>query len=181
MARAAFDSLPFNVVAIAEPRASARAIASLRPVGAFRATPYRRVLVGSVEDASESIVRAWHSAPEPFHLVVRMIPLERVVGFTGNDVTEALCCALEDIGARVAGKTFHVRARLRGLAGRLHKTAVERALGGFLLDLAERAGAPARVRFSDPDAVLAVEVIGHRVGYGLLGREARSIPLVRPR
>ena len=96
-------------------------------------------------------------------------------------MTEELCCALENAGPRVAGKSFHVRARLRGLTGRVDKSAVERALGGYLLDVAEASGAPARVTFSDPDTIVVVEVIGKRAGYAFLGRDVRAVPLVRPR
>jgi len=182
MARAGFDMLPFNAVAIADLRSSSRAVSALQPIGDFRFTPYRRVLIGSVPgEASCWLTDHWSSDRDAFAPVIRLTPLERVVPFARDDVTEELCCALEGAGPRVAGKSFHVRARLRGLTGRVDKTAVERALGAYLLDLAEAAGEPARVTFSNPDFVFVVEVIGKRVGYGFLGREVRALPLVRPR
>jgi tRNA(Ser,Leu) C12 N-acetylase TAN1 len=101
--------------------------------------------------------------------------------FERDDVTEHLCCALADAGPRVAGKTFHVRTRLRGLTGRVDDQAVDRALGGYLLDLADAAGAAARVSFQDPELVVVVEVIGRRAGYAFLDRAIRAVPLVRPR
>ena len=106
---------------------------------------------------------------------------EAAVARERADVTERLCCELERCGPSLAGKSFHVRARLRGLTDRVEKSAVERALGGYLLELAEAAGSSARVTFTDADLVLAVEVIGKRVGYGFLDRTVRSVPLVRPR
>ena len=182
MARAGFDTLPFNAVAIADLRSSSRAVSALAPIGEFRCTPYRRVLVGAVPgEASGWLTERWISHREAFSPLLRFTPLERVVGFVRDDVTEELCCALEGSGPRIAGKTFHVRARLRGLTGRVDKSAVERALGGYLLDLAEAAGAPARVTFSDPDLIVVIEVIGKRVGYGFLERGVRAVPLVRPR
>jgi tRNA acetyltransferase TAN1 len=180
--RSGFDARPFNVVASAVPGETGRALEELTPLGASRATPYRCVLVGMVEPPADAAVRrAWQARPAPFVHVVRITPLEAVVPFTGDDVTEALCGALEALGPRVGGRTFHVRARLRGLKGRVESQAVERALGGFLLDLADRAGAPARVRFDDPDVVLVVEVVGKRAGWGLLDRATRAVPAVRPR
>jgi tRNA(Ser,Leu) C12 N-acetylase TAN1 len=182
VARAGFDALPFNAVAIAKERASARAVARLASVGAFRATPYRRVLVGVLAgDASARLIEGWNAQPSAFEHVVRIIPLDRVVAFERDDVTEEVCCATTGAGARLANKSFHVRARLRGLKGRLERQTVERALGGYFLDLAEAAGAPARVTFSDPDYIVAIEVIGRRVGVGILGRDVRAVPLVRPR
>lgn len=164
------------------PGESARAIRNLRALGAFRPTPYRGVLVGVVEGETAGAIRdAWRADASIFEQVVRVIPLERVVPFEREDVTEQLCHELEDAGERVAGCSFHVRARLRGLSGKLESHAVERALGGFLLDVADRRGNPARVTFKDPDLVLAVEVIGRRVGYGFLDRDVRAVPLVRAR
>lgn len=157
-------------------------VASLGAIGAFRFTPYRRVLVGFVPgEADRWLTEHWSAQPAAFARVIRFTPLERVVPFARDDVTEELCCALEGSGTRVAGKSFHVRARLRGLTGRVDKTAVERALGGYLLDLADASGTPARVTFQDPDFVLVVEVIGKRAGFALLGRDVRGVPLVRPR
>jgi len=182
MARAGFDKRSFNAVAVCVPGEADRAIRSMAPWARFRATPYRSVLLGDIEgDASTSVVEAWTADRSLFEHVVRLIPLEHVVAFGGDDVTERLCCALESSGARVAGRTFHVRARLRGLKGRLEAHAVERALGGFLLDLADKEGRAARVTFKDPDLVLTIEVIGHRVAYGFLDRATRAVPLVRPR
>jgi tRNA(Ser,Leu) C12 N-acetylase TAN1 len=159
-----------------------RAIRNLTAFAAFRSTPYRRVLIGWIAgDPAHELATAWAARPETFARVVRMTPLEQVVDFAGDDVTETLCCALAGAGERVAGRTFHVRARLRGLTGRVDKQAVDRALGAFLLDLADAAGAAARVSFQDPDVVLAVEVIGKRAGFAFLDRAVRTVPLVRPR
>lgn len=182
MRRREADHLPFNVVAICEPGESLRAIRNLEPVGRFRATPYRGVLVGVVAgDPAVAVREAWDGDRSVFGHVVRLIPLERVVVFERDDVTEQLCRELEGSGPRVAGQSFHVRARLRGLSGKVESQAVERALGGLLLDVAAKQQCPARVSFKDPDLVLAVEVIGRRVGFGFLDRDARAVPLVRVR
>jgi tRNA(Ser,Leu) C12 N-acetylase TAN1 len=182
MARAGFDKRSFNAVAMCVPGETERAIRGLARWAAFRATPYRSVLIGDIDgEASRAVFEAWGANRSVFAHLVRLIPLERVIQFEGEDVTERLCRELEVTGVRVAGSSFHVRARLRGLTGKLEAHAVERALGGFLLDMAEKEGTAARVTFKDPDLVLAIEVIGHRVGYGFLDRAARAVPLVRPR
>jgi tRNA(Ser,Leu) C12 N-acetylase TAN1 len=101
--------------------------------------------------------------------------------YPGDDVTETLCAALADGGARVAGKRFYVRCRLRGLESRLESRAVERAIGAYLVELAALTGTPAKVSFDDPDVVVLIEVIGDTVGYAFLGSRAIQSPLVRPR
>lgn len=182
MARAGFDKRPFNAVAMCVPGEAERAIRSLAPWARFRATPYRSVLLGDIEgDAARAVVGAWDADRSLFAHIVRFIPLEQVTVFQGEDVTEQLCCELQDAGSRVAGCSFHVRARLRGLTGKLESHAVERALGGFLLDVAAKQAAAARVTFKDPDLVLAIEVVGHRIGYGFIDRATRAVPIVRPR
>ena len=104
-----------------------------------------------------------------------------MVAFDRHDVMEALCVALHGKGARLANKTFYVRARLRGLKGRLETQAVERALGGFLIDDAARAGGDATVRFDDPDVVVIAEVLGKTVGWAFLERDRRDPALLRTR
>jgi tRNA(Ser,Leu) C12 N-acetylase TAN1 len=122
---------------------------------------------------------AWRDDPGLFDDVARIIPIERTSRFERDDVTETLC---ESLGAAepLAG-SFYVRARLRGLDGRLEARAVERAVGGFLLDRAASLGLLASVGFDDPDLVVSVEVLGCQVGYGVLDRTVRLLPFVRPR
>lgn len=44
--------------------------------------------------------------------------------------------------------------------------------GGFLLEALEARVAPARIDFSDPNAILAVETVGQRAGLSLWSRAA---------
>lgn len=165
------------------PRGSAAAARSLGSIGTFRNSPYAGVLIGSIPGAQpvDALVDAYARCPEIFSEVVRIIPVEASVVFVRDDVTEALCVALESHALRVAGKRFYARVRLRGLKGRIEGQAVERALGGFLLQRSLEAGRPASVCFDDADIVVVAEVIGRRVGYGFLDREALRMPLIRPR
>ncbi len=165
------------------PRGSAEATRSLGSLGVFRNSPYAGVLIGHIAAARpiDTLAEAYSKRPEIFSEVVRIIPVEASVVFARDDVTETLCEVLESHATRVAGKRFHARVRLRGLKGRIEAQAVERALGGFLLQRSLESGRPAKVSFDDVDIIVVAEVIGKRVGYGFLDREALSIPLIRPR
>jgi tRNA(Ser,Leu) C12 N-acetylase TAN1 len=173
----------WNLVATARHGMGGAALADLAHLGRFRHTSYPGVLIGSVasSDASQFLGEAWAREPNAFRHLHRVTPVEVTTPFVGDDVTETLCLALEREAARLHGLGFYVRARLRGLKGRVEGQAVERAIGGFLWQRSVEAGAEARITFGDPDVVVAVEVIGKNVGYALLDRETLTIPLVRPR
>ncbi len=161
---------------------TSRAVESLSDLGCFWATRYRQVVAGKVDAPADSrVVAEYGRHPDWPAVLERLLPLERSVPFQRADVTETLCEALEEEYERLCGRTFYVRAHLRGLEGRLEARIVERAIGGFLVDRTSAAGAAARVRFDDPDLVLMIEVIEQHVGFGFLDREVRRLPLVRPR
>jgi tRNA(Ser,Leu) C12 N-acetylase TAN1 len=71
----------------------------------------------------------------------------------------------------LAGKSFHVRLHRRGLKGTLSTPREERFLDETLLDALESLGAPSRITFTDPDAILQIETIDGRAGVSLWQRE----------
>jgi len=189
MAHARNDAEVWNVLLVCRqgPGVTGRALAALARLGRFRTGGYPQVLLGVVDrgggDPAASLTAGIEdvvAGEPPFDdLLERVVPVERAILFRREDVTEALCEELEDSGPRLAGKSFHVRTHLRGLKGRVEHPAVERALGAFLGERAQAAGAPARVTFDDPDVIVAIEVAGQRVGYAFLDRQLRASRLVR--
>lgn len=169
------------------PGVTGRTLAALGRLGRFRTGGYPQVLLGVVDrsrsDAGPSLTAGIEdlvAGAAPFdELVERVLPVERAILFRREDVTETLCEELDGAGPRLAGRSFHVRSHLRGLKGRVEHPAVERALGAFLAERAQAAGAAARVTFDDPDLIVAVEVAGQRVGYAFLDRQLRASPRVR--
>jgi tRNA(Ser,Leu) C12 N-acetylase TAN1 len=159
------------------------ALRDLAHLGRFRHTAYPGVLIGTVatEDTVAFLAEAWAKEPQSFRHLNRVTPIEATARFEGDEITEALCVTLEQETARLRERAFHVRARLRGLKGRVEAQAVERAIGGFILQRTAEADAPSRITFDDPDVIVCIEVVGKRLGYSLLDRSSRTIPLVRPR
>ncbi|HYC00195.1 MAG TPA: THUMP domain-containing protein [Candidatus Limnocylindrales bacterium] len=186
MARGRSDGEDWNVLAICKQGLTGRALTALGRLGRFRTAGYPQVLIGVVEQGGNdgvlaAIAPAAHGHDDFGELLERVVPVEKAIPFVRDDVTEALCVELEPLASRLCSRTFHVRAHLRGLKGRLEHPAVERALGGFLVDRAREAGATPTVRFADPDVLVAVEVVGRRAGYAFLTREMRSARMIRAR
>jgi tRNA(Ser,Leu) C12 N-acetylase TAN1 len=69
------------------------------------------------------------------------------------------------------GRAFHVRMRRRGFKGKLSSLSEEQFLDHILLEALDAAGAPGRITFDDPDAIIAVETIANRAGLSLWTRE----------
>jgi tRNA(Ser,Leu) C12 N-acetylase TAN1 len=175
------DKRPWDTLVVAEQRATRKALAALAGYGEFRDSGYPCVLVGArSESGGVSLVEpAVLEAIAP--LVQRIFLAEGSREFERDDVTETLCEVLEGEAPRLAGRSFYVRANLRGMKGRLEHPAVERALGAFLWERTEAAGNAATVSFKDPDVIVAAEVVGSRVAWALVDRERRASALFRVR
>ena len=191
MQRRDYDPGNCDLVVVVKDVPTGRAVGALAAVGKFRSTPYPGVIAGRLArwagmqagdaDAQSALVDAAGRRPDAFVHVERAMPIDVIVPFERDDVTETLCLALADRTQPVFERSFHVRARLRGLKGRVESHAVERAIGGYLCEIAERAGRPASVTFDDPDVILMIQVLGRKVGFSFLGREVRDLAFVRPR
>ncbi|MFN2427884.1 MAG: THUMP domain-containing protein [Candidatus Binatia bacterium] len=179
------DDEEWNVLVIGTRGETGKALALLGESGRFRTGGYPQVLIGTVarphgkDDLLAGISDLAAGGERTAGVIDRIIPVEEAVSFPRDDVTETLCELFEPLAPRLCGKTFYVRAHLRGLKGRIEHPAVERALGDFLSEFAARAGAMPKVRFKDPDVVVVVEVVGRRVGYAFVGREHRSHALLK--
>jgi tRNA(Ser,Leu) C12 N-acetylase TAN1 len=64
-----------------------------------------------------------------------------------------------------------VRLHRRGGKQELRSPDIERLLDDCVLNATKAAGAPARIAFTDPDAVIAVDTIDDRAGVALWTRE----------
>lgn len=92
------------------------------------------------------------------------VPLSDIFAFTTPDDFEqkARRIALSWTD-RLRGGSFHARLRRRGFKGVITSPEEERFLDEVLLDALEKAGAPGRIRFEDPDFVIDIETVGERV------------------
>ncbi len=185
MARVRTHGFAWNALAVAHAGRTGVAMRALAGLGSFRTSGYPMLLAGRVESGERTVARAVLDAIAAGTIdsrnLARIIPIDGAVALEGDNVTEAMCEALEGEAGRLSGRSFYVRAHLRGMKGRLEHPAVERALGAFLYERAAALGDPPRVDFKDPDLALVIEVLGDRVGYAFIDREMRSSDLIRIR
>jgi tRNA(Ser,Leu) C12 N-acetylase TAN1 len=162
-----------------------RARQLLQRYGPVYHTDYYNVLVMKVDDIPrllEELRARVGEDPSILAAVARVLPAVRCFDFRSHDDFEARAreAALAWV-PELAHKSFHVRLHRRGLKEQLPRPEEERSLDQALLEALERAGTPGRISFEDPDAILAVETVGHRAGLGLWTREDLGrYPFLRP-
>ncbi|MBI5018040.1 MAG: hypothetical protein HZB55_21450 [Deltaproteobacteria bacterium] len=168
----------WNVVASAQPEGYRRARRILETWGPVAKTDYFNVLVARVDDEEtllEGLRAAAEKEPEVFHTLGRVVPAREAFDFRSAEEFEHVASALcRKWAPAVAGRAFHVRMHRRGFKRRMSGQTEEQRLDGVLLAALEAAGAPGRITFDDPDAIVAVETVGGRAGLSLWTREDLS-------
>lgn len=139
--------------------------------GRLRRTEYFNVAVMTVADTAaflREFAAAVEETPGILNAMSHVVPFEHVFAFRDASEFEA---KLRDIvlsyAPQLAGKSFHVRLRRRGLKGIISTPEEERFLDDVLLEALAAAGSPGRIRFDDPDYVLLVETVGEHGGVAL--------------
>ncbi|MGW8273054.1 MAG: THUMP domain-containing protein, partial [Thermodesulfovibrionales bacterium] len=88
--------------------------------------------------------------------------------------------AVRGFAPAISGKSFHVRIHRRGFKGRFSSPEVERRLDAALLEVLEREGSTATIRFDDADAIIAIETVSNRAGVSLWSRDSMErYPFIR--
>lgn len=147
-------------------------------------TDYYNVLSLKVENVQgflEALGPALKQDPLLGHCLARVIPATRSFIFQNPEEFEARAreTAVQFI-PQLLGKTFYVRMHRRGFRNRLSSQHEEQMLDAYLLDRLIAAGAPGRIGFNDPDAVIAVETLGSWAGLSLWKQdELARYPFVR--
>ncbi|NJE30052.1 RNA-binding protein [Thermococcus sp. 18S1] len=91
--------------------------------------------------------------------IQRVVPLDLIVPARREEIERAVL----EVAERIEG-TFAVRAKVRGNK-RLSQRELEIGLGSLIVE-----ALGLKVNLSDPDYTVAVEVLGKKVGIGLVGR-----------
>jgi tRNA(Ser,Leu) C12 N-acetylase TAN1 len=144
----------------------------LRRWGEVHRTGYFRVLALTVDDIESFLAEVARAIEEKPGTLNILIPAQRTFTFASAEEFEAKARDIAILWApMLAGKTFHVRLHRRGFKGTLSTPKEERFLDETLLDALETLGAPGRISFTDPDAILQIETIDNRAGVSLWQRQ----------
>jgi tRNA(Ser,Leu) C12 N-acetylase TAN1 len=175
----------WNVVVTLRGREFGRALGYLRRFGDVAPSGFFNVLVMKVEDPRaflEHLRAQAEQAPDSVRFLARVTPVDRTFAFHSTEEFESHAKeALREVAPALAGKSFHVRVHRRGFKGQLHSLDEEHVLDDALLDRLSEEGAPGRLSFEDPDAVVVVELVGTQAGTSVWTREdVRRHPFLHP-
>jgi tRNA(Ser,Leu) C12 N-acetylase TAN1 len=167
--------MDWNVVVSIYQDGFRRAFRALQDFGQIERSPYYNVLVMQVEDPVgllAAIERRTEENPALYDAISRVAPAMRSFEFrSAEEFKDRAKSILLEWSPRLVGRSFHVRLHRRGARHDLRTPDAERFLDDALLDATTLAGAPAKVSFTDPDIVIAIDTIDDRAGVALWTRE----------
>ena len=177
------EPVAWNLVVTSQHGFQRRLRRALVPLVRLRRTVFRNVLVGWAEDPAalcEAVASLLEQRPHVGRWLGKILPLARTFVVDADAFDAQVRHEAEPLLDALAGGTFHVRIERRGHKGVINTQASERALGEYVYETLRARGAQPVVRFRDPDAVLAVEVLGEVGGIGVVTRGVRTrFPFVK--
>lgn len=178
--------MDWNVVVTTHDDGFERAERELRDLGEVRRTEFFNVLVMRVEDTDaflREVSERGTLIPDLMERgLSRVAPADRTVSFqSAGEFEERAAETVRSLAGALAGCSFYVRVHRRGFGGSLSSHEQERSLAEAIFGVLEERGATAEVDFDDPDAVVAVEIVGPRAGLSVWTREElRRYPFLDP-
>ena len=152
-----------------------RALRTLQDIGPTERTRYHNVLVMKVDDPLAVLAAVEHlteERPALYDAIARMVPAMRTFDFQSPEAFKdnATSVMLEWI-PKLVGRSLHVRVHRRGPQLELRTPDAERFFNDGIIDATTKAGTPARISFTDPDAVIVIDTIDDRAGLAVWTRE----------
>lgn len=173
----------WNVVVTAKDHEQRHLARLVKRLGDFRWTPFLGVLIGRVEDHEafcDQLRRSEEDKPGFLRPLARLIPIDRTFAFQIETLPAQLERTVLAYADRIDSGSFYVRIERRGHAGDIHSQPLEQELDRTLMAHLREQGAAPRIDFKDPDAIVAVELIGDECGVGLITRAMRErFPFVK--
>lgn len=152
-----------------------RAFRALQDLGPVERSPYYNVLVMTVEDPMallEAIEKRTEERPALYDAISRVAPAMRSFEFlSAEEFKDKGKSILLEWSPRLTGRSFHVRLHRRGARHDLRTPNAERFFDDAILEATTLVGLPAKISFTDPDVVIAIDTIDDRAGMALWTRE----------
>jgi tRNA(Ser,Leu) C12 N-acetylase TAN1 len=173
----------WNIVATAKDHQQRQLARLVRRLGDFWWTPFLGILIGRVEDHEafcNQLRRSEEDQPGFLRPLARLVPIDSTFTFQIETLPTQLRQAVLAYADRIDSGSFYVRIERRGHAGEIHSQPLEQELDRVLMEALKERGAEPHVDFKDPDAIVAVEIIGDECGIGLITRAMRQrFPFVK--
>jgi tRNA(Ser,Leu) C12 N-acetylase TAN1 len=150
---------------------------ALHPLVRLRPSGFRNVLVGRVDDVPgflAAVAALLERRPSLQGALGKLTPVDHTFVVDVPRFHEQLAAEATKLVDRLVGQSFHVRVERRGHKGIINTQAAEQALGEALYSELETRGTKPTVTFTDPDAVVLVELIGEFAGLTLVTRDLRQ-------
>jgi len=155
-----------------------RALRALQDIGPTERSPYHNVLVMKVDDplaVLEAVERLTEERPALYDAIARVAPAMHTFDFSSAESFKDNAKSIVlDWFSSLTGKSFHARLHRRGPNLDLHTPDAERLFNDVIMAATTKAGMPARISFTDPDAVLVIDTVDDRAGLALWTREHLS-------
>lgn len=156
---------------------------ALHPLVRLRRSGFRNVLVGHVDDVDAFLNGVGELLERRQSLrssLGKLVPVEGTFAIDVPRLHEQLAAEAAGLVERLVGCSFHVRVERRGHKGIIDTQLTERTLGDALYAALEARGEKPTITFTDPDVVVAVELIGNIAGFALVTCQMRQrFPFVR--
>lgn len=173
----------WNVVMTAKNHEQRHLARLVKRLGDFWWTPFLGILIGRVEDHEafcDQLRRSEEDQPGFLHPLARLVPIDGTFTFQIETLPAQLRQAVLAYADRIDSGSFYVRIERRGHAGEIHSQPLEQELDRTLIEHVQAQGGAPRTDFKDPDAIVAVELIGDECGVGLITRSMRErFPFVK--
>lgn len=148
---------------------------ALQKIAPTERAPYYNVLTMKADDwtkALETIERWTEDQPALYDAIARMAPAQFTFEFESpEEFQDRVKSYLLELVPKLAGRSFHVRLHRRGLSLDLRTPEAERRFDEFVVEVAAKSGASARIGFNDPDVVIVIDTIDTRAGIAMWTRE----------
>jgi len=152
-----------------------RVLRALRELGPIERSPYYNVLVMKVDDPVAllaAIELRTEQSTSLYDAISRVAPALRNFDFrSGEEFLNEAKRIVSEWSPGLNGRSFHARLHRRGNKHDLGTQDLEHVLNDVVLEATQKAGIPAKITFTDPDAVIAVDTIDDRAGLALWTRE----------